>query len=189
MAQACEMLPIEECTIFTIYLQYPSPRRTGGVLVVMMAIMNMNERRTDKYGTNSSARRFRFDRVLFKAGRINHFHFPPLATVNSSMATLTKSHPVSPNNNLSSSIPAPFSLADRAYILQSSHSSNLHHPTTPTPSTHENSSHAQEAQAPGEVHLDVDGESPTAIQVSSLLCLRCGVICDLQSRIKMSYLQ
>jgi hypothetical protein len=103
------------------------------------------------------------------------------------MATLTKSHPVSPNNNLSSSIPAPFSLADRAYILQSSHSSSLHHPTTPTPSTHENPS--QEAQALGEVHLDMDGELATVIQVSSLLCLRCGVICDFQSRIKMSYLQ
>jgi len=105
------------------------------------------------------------------------------------MATLTKSHPVSPTNNLSSSIPAPFSLADRACILQSSHLSSLHHPTTPTPSTHEKPPRAQEAQAPGEVHLDVDGELPTAIQVSSLLCLRCGVICDLHSRIKMSYLR
>jgi hypothetical protein len=106
------------------------------------------------------------------------------------MATLTKSHPVSPTNNLSSSIPAPFSLADRARILQSSHPSSLHHPTTPTPSTHEKPSRVQETQAPGEVHLDdVDGELPTAIQVSSPLCLRCGVICDLQSRIKMLYLQ
>jgi hypothetical protein len=99
------------------------------------------------------------------------------------MATLTKSHTVSPDDNLTSlasSIPAPFSPADHAYIRQSSHTTTPHHSITPM---------TQEAQALEEVLPNVEREAPTAIQVRILLYLRRGLICDFPSRIKMSCLQ
>lgn len=108
------------------------------------------------------------------------------------MATLTKSRTVSPSDNLTplaSSIPAPFSAADRAYIREPSHTTTPHHLITPKPSTHEHPPRIQEAQAPEEVLQNVDQESATTIQVRILLYLRRGLICDLPSRIKMSCLQ
>jgi hypothetical protein len=104
------------------------------------------------------------------------------------MATLTKSQPAPLDDNrisLSSSIPAPFSSADRDYILQSSHAVGLRHPFTPSPIAHEHPPHAQENQVFGEVLLNADRVSPTATQVSSLLNLRPCLIWDFQPRIKM----
>ena len=135
----------------------------------------------------------RFDRAFVRAsgrgvGGHQSFHFPWLQS-KYSMATLTKSHTVSQDDNLASSIPAPFSPADRAYIRQSSHTTNPHHSITPKTSTHEHPPRTQEAQAPEEVLPNVDRESPTAIQVRILLYICRSLICDLPSRIKMSCLQ
>lgn len=74
------------------------------------------------------------------------------------MAALTKSRPAQLDDNrvtLSSSIPAPFSSADRDYILHSSHTNGLHHAITPS-IAHEHSPLAQESQVDGEVVLNVD---------------------------------
>jgi len=105
------------------------------------------------------------------------------------MATLTKSHTVSPDDTLASSIPAPFSPADRAYIQQPSHTTTPHHPIMPKPSTHEHPPRIQEVQTPEEALQNVDQESATTIQVRILLYLRRGLICSLPSRIKMLCLQ
>ena len=130
-----------------------------------------------------------FERAV--VGGHQSFHFPWLQS-KYSMATLTKSHTVSPDDNLTSlasSIPAPFSPADRAYIRQSSHVTTPHHSITPKTSTHEHPPRTQEAQALGEVLPNVDREPLTVIQVRTLLYLHRGLICDLPSRIKMSCLQ
>jgi hypothetical protein len=75
------------------------------------------------------------------------------------MAALTKSRPAQLDDNriaLSSSIPTPFSSADRDYILHSSHTNGLHHPITPSPIAHDHAPHAQESQVDGEVLLNAD---------------------------------
>jgi len=90
----------------------------------------------------------------------------------STMATLTKSQPALLDDDritLSSSIPAPFSSADRDYILHS-HTNSLHHSVTPSPIAPEHLLHAQESQVVGEDLLNADRTSP-AIQVSGLQCL------------------
>lgn len=81
------------------------------------------------------------------------------------MATLTKSQPALPDDSLisiSSSIPAPFSSADRAYIIRSTQN----HPITPTSVANGHPLHAQESQVSGDVLLNTDRGSPTANQVS-----------------------
>lgn len=105
------------------------------------------------------------------------------------MATLTKSQPAPLDDSrisLSSSIPAPFSSADRDYILQPSHAVSPRHPIMPSPIAHGHPPHAQEAQEFGEVLLNADRVSPAATQVSSLLNLRPCLIWNFQPRIKMS---
>ena len=95
---------------------------------------------------------------------LKRWHLSP-STV---MATLTKSRPAQLDDSrieLSSSVPAPFSSADRDYILHSSHTNGLHHAITPPPIAHEPPL-AQESQVDGEVLLNGDRSSP-AIQVSS----------------------
>lgn len=75
------------------------------------------------------------------------------------MAALTKSRPTQLDDSriaLSSSIPTPFSSADRDYILHSSHTNGLHHPITPSSITHEHPPLAQESQVDGEVLLNTD---------------------------------
>ena len=75
------------------------------------------------------------------------------------MAALTKSRPAQLDDNritLSSSIPSPFSSADRDYILHSSHANGRHHAITPSPIAHEHSPLAQESQVDGEVLLNAD---------------------------------
>ncbi|KAH9963013.1 HECT-like ubiquitin-conjugating enzyme-binding-domain-containing protein [Russula dissimulans] len=72
------------------------------------------------------------------------------------MATLTKSRPVPPDDgliSLSSSIPAPFSSADRAHILRSSHSDGLPRLITPTRAAYEDARPAEEAQISEEALL------------------------------------
>jgi hypothetical protein len=118
--------------------------------------------------------RFAFDvgKASLRVVRCGRQSFLSLGYSQYSMATLTKSHPVSPDSNLislSSSIPTPFSSTDRAYIYRSSHSS--HHPITPKPLAHEHPPHTQESQALEEALLNVDRESPAATQVSTSLCL------------------
>ena len=85
-----------------------------------------------------------------------------------SMAALTKSRPALDDSRitLSSSIPTPFSSADRDYILHSSHTNGLHHAITPSPISHEHPPLAQESQVDGEVLLNADRV------VSSLCYLR-----------------
>jgi hypothetical protein len=67
------------------------------------------------------------------------------------MATLAKFQPVPVDDNqltsLSSSIPAPFSSTDRAYILRTSQSSPSNHPITPTSLPPDLPSCTQEAEA------------------------------------------
>jgi hypothetical protein len=75
------------------------------------------------------------------------------------MAALTKSRPTQLDDNriaLSSSVPTPFSSADRDYILHPSHTNGLHHPITPSPIAYEHPPLAQESQVDGEVLLNVD---------------------------------
>jgi len=107
------------------------------------------------------------------------------------MATLTKSQPVPSDDSLislSSSIPAPFSSADRAYVLRSSHSDGLPNLITPTRAAYEHPGRTEEDHISEETPLITDGEtSATAIQVSNSLGLRPGL--TRYTRIKMSCLQ
>ena len=108
------------------------------------------------------------------------------------MATLTKFQPAELDDNrlaLSSSIPAPFSSAERDFILQSPVSNGLPRSITPSPIAHQHPRLAQETQVFGEVLLNVDRASPTVAQVNSLPNLRPCLIWHFQSRIKMSFRQ
>ncbi|KAI9509320.1 HECT-like ubiquitin-conjugating enzyme-binding-domain-containing protein [Russula earlei] len=84
------------------------------------------------------------------------------------MATLTKSQPVPSEEGLISSIPAPFSSAERAYILQSSHADGSRHTVTPTPATYEHPSRPQEARVSEEVILNADRIPSTTHQAQDL---------------------
>lgn len=106
---------------------------------------------------------------------------PPWLHKSISMATLTKSQPASDDNlvSLPSSIPAPFSSADRAYILRSSHSNYQPHPITSTSAALEHPPRTKETQVFGEVALNAGTESPTATRVSIVLGLHRPLILDL----------
>lgn len=87
------------------------------------------------------------------------------------MATLTKSQSLPLDDqliSLSSSIPAPFSSTDRAYILRASQSALSHHPITPTSLTPDLPPPTQEDPVARET---VDEELLNPSQVNILLGL------------------
>ena len=108
------------------------------------------------------------------------------------MATLAKFQPLPVDDDqlisLSSSVPAPFSSTDRAYILRASQPIPLNHPITPTSLPPDLSSPTQETEAQHlrEALSRTDDESLTQVNVFTFYS---PTICDLQSRIRMSCLQ
>ncbi|KAI0250715.1 HECT-like ubiquitin-conjugating enzyme-binding-domain-containing protein, partial [Lactifluus subvellereus] len=101
-------------------------------------------------------------RLLSSAGVTIRIISLTLATVtNQSMATLTKSKSLPVDDqliSLSTSIPAPFSSTDRAYILRASQSALPPHPITPTSLAPDLPPRTQEAPVFRETVPYVDGE-------------------------------
>jgi hypothetical protein len=106
------------------------------------------------------------------------------------MATLAKFQPLPVDDDqltsLSSTIPAPFSSTDRAYILRDSQSTPPNRPTSLVPPDLPSCTQEAEAQHLREALSRTDEESLTQVNIFTFYSPS---ISDLQSRIRMSYLQ